>query len=181
VGPGRTTNGSRVPWPKDWTLMHISPKELVPNVMAVALWGPYWSGQRICCYCDNSAVVFTVNKGSTRDPQLMRLMRALYFCCTSYNVTISARHIPGVLNTSADALSRGNLPTFLALNPQASPQPAVVPADLLELVFNRGLLWTSPSWTKLFNSTLTTVSPHPRERPTPPHSVDSWHSAKSIS
>jgi len=100
--------------------MHISPKELVPIVIAVALWAPYWSGQRICCYCDNSADVFTVNKGTTRDPQLMRLMRALYFFCASYNVTVSARHIPGVLSTSADALSRGNLPTFLALNPQAS-------------------------------------------------------------
>ena len=71
----------QVPWPKDWAFMHISPKELVPIVIAVALWGP-------CCYCDNSGVVFAVNKGATRDPQLMRLMCALYFFCASYNVTI---------------------------------------------------------------------------------------------
>ena len=101
--------------------MHTSPKELVPIVIAVAVWGPYWSGQRICCYCVNSVVVFAVNEGATRDPQLMWLMRALYYFCASYNVTISVRHILRVLNTSAYALSRCNLPTFLALNPQASP------------------------------------------------------------
>ena len=36
----------------------------------------------------------------------------------------------------------------------------------LKMVFNQGLQWTSPSWTKLLDSTLANVSPHPHEPPT---------------
>ena len=161
----------------EWTAMHISPKELFPIVIAMAVWGPNWGGQRVCCYCDNIAVVYAINKGTARDPQMMRLIHTLFFFCATYRVTISARHIPGVRNTAADALSRANLPLFFTLNPQAAPLPSVIPDVLQQLVLNRKLLWTSPSWIKLFTSTLATVSPLLREPLTHRHSVASCLSA----
>ena len=57
----------------------IAPKELVPIVLVLALWGPQRAGTKVCCWCDNSAVVWAINKGSARDPKLMRLLRCLCF------------------------------------------------------------------------------------------------------
>ena len=42
-------------WPPSWQAVSIAPKELVPIVVAVILWGPHWAGQCICCLCDNSS------------------------------------------------------------------------------------------------------------------------------
>ena len=44
-------------WPRGWAPISIAPKELAPIIMAVALWGPQWSGSRVCVLCDNMAVV----------------------------------------------------------------------------------------------------------------------------
>ncbi len=158
--------------------MHIAPKELVPIIAAIAVWGTYWAGQRICCLCDNMAVVFAVNKGSAKDPQLMRLLRTLFFICARFTITVSAGHIAGDLNSSADALSRNYLPLFFSLNPHAHPQPTVIPTALQELLLDRSLRWTSPRWTKLFVSFLDTVSPPPPKPATPQPSVDSSSPAK---
>ena len=120
-------------WPPAWRGVPISPKEMVPIIVAVALWGPMWAGSKVCCKCDNMAVVLAINKGCAKDPQLMRLLRIVVFWCAMYDITLVARNLPGVQNTSADALSRNNCPLFLALNPQASPIPSGVPACLQEL------------------------------------------------
>lgn len=109
------------------------------------------------CLCDNMSVVAAVNKGSAWDPALMRLLRVLAFLTAILDITISAQHLPGAQNTSADALSRNNLKPFLSLNPQASPMPTIIPRELQELVFNQALQWTSPSWMALLSNTLITA------------------------
>ena len=48
-------------WPGSWGKVSITPKELVPIVVAVILWGPYWVNRQICCLCDNAAVVAGLN------------------------------------------------------------------------------------------------------------------------
>ena len=103
-------------WPESWSTVAIAPKELVPIVMAVILWGPYWAGKWVRCLCDNISVVAAVNKGAARDPALSSLLRTL--------VSLTARHLPGVQNTSADALSRDKLPLFFSLNPSHHPSGA---------------------------------------------------------
>lgn len=103
------------------------------------------------------AVIYAINKGSARDPKLMRLLRILAFFCAVHSIDLMERHVPGVNNTAADALSRNNLPVFFVSNPQASPVPLGVPLCLQELVFNQALRWTSPSWNQLFSTTLSTA------------------------
>ena len=152
-------------WPQEWAQVPIAPKELVPIVMAMALWGPQWTGSVVCCRCDNAAVVATINKGSARDPALTRLLRILALLCAVLNVTVTARHLPGAENTSADALSRNHLRLFSVLNLQASPIPAIIPKELLELVFNKSLLWTSPDWMGLFSATLVAALRLPLAQP----------------
>ena len=36
---------------------NIATKELIPIVIAVAMWSRYWVGQVVCCRCDNIAVM----------------------------------------------------------------------------------------------------------------------------
>ena len=101
-------------WPESWLPLHIAPKELVLIVIAVTLWGPQWAGRRVCCLCDNTAVVAAVNKGAARDPALSHLLRLLAFNTAVLDIHITARHLPGAQNASADALSRNNLPAFFS-------------------------------------------------------------------
>ena len=117
-------------WPAAREAVSIAPKELVSIVVAVVLWGPHWAGQRVCCLCDNAAVVAAVNKGAARDPSLSHLLRLLAFATVTLDVQVTACHFPGVYNTSADALSRGRLQLFFSLNPQASPVPTIIPLKL---------------------------------------------------
>ena len=37
--------------------------ELLPIVLASAVWGPAWRGQRIIVHCDNTGAVTIVNSG----------------------------------------------------------------------------------------------------------------------
>ena len=152
-------------WPSQWSNTNIAPKELVPIVVAVALWGPQWAGQKICSRCDNIAVVCAINKRSARDPVLSRLLRILCMVCAVYDITLVARHLPGLQNASADALSRNKLSVFLSLNPQASPMPSVIPSPLRELVLNHNLSCVSQVWTERLMATLATASLQPMPPP----------------
>ena len=145
--------------------------------MAVILWGPHWAGQRICCLCDNAAVVAAVNKGSARDPALAHLLRLLAFASAVLDVYVPACHFPGVYNVSADALSRNRLQQFFLLNPQASPVPAIIPPELRELVLNRELRWTSPHWMALWSNCWRAALCLPPANRTSRPSVATQHSA----
>ena len=48
--------GPSIEWP-------ISPKELLPILLAVSIWGEHWGGRLVECHCDNMAVVAVVNSG----------------------------------------------------------------------------------------------------------------------
>lgn len=93
-------------WGKDQQGWHITVKELVPLVYAVATWGPVVENQAICFYCDNKAVCDIVNGQSSRDPTVMGWVRPLVVLSLKYNVAISASHISGSSNVICDKLSR---------------------------------------------------------------------------
>ena len=167
------------PWPENWAEVSIAPKELAPIVMAVALWGPQLAHSKVCSLCDNMAVVCTINKKSARDPRLSRLMGLLCLLCAIYDITLVAKHTPGAQNTSADALSRNQLHTFLSINPQASSIPTVIPRALQELVFSDRMLSTSKDWTTLLKSTLEAASRQPHTQHMCLPSGDLRHSDES--
>ena len=86
-------------------------------------------------------MVYTINKGSARNPHLMQILRTLYFFCAAFDLTVIAQHIPGTLNSSTDALSHNNLALFFSLHPQTSP-PTPISQDLRNLTLTSALLWT---------------------------------------
>lgn len=139
-------------WPENWATVSIAPKELVPIVVAVTLWGPYWAGQHICCLCDSAAVVAAVNKGAAKDPALSRLLRILALVAATLNLHVLARHLPGVENATADALSRNKLQLFFSLTPQASAIPTIIPPELHKLVFSIDPHGDSQNWMALLST-----------------------------
>ena len=140
------------PWPASWAEVDISVKELVPLVAAAALWGRLWHRTRVCFHSDNMAVVAMLQNRSARGEKARHLMRCFYFYTAFFRFDYIAVHVPGILNSAADALSRNNIPLFTSLIPQASQ--VQVPAPLLDLLVYQQPDWGSTQWISLFMSTL---------------------------
>lgn len=101
--------------------------ELYPIVVAAVLWGKFWEGKRIVFLCDNEATVAIINKGRSRELCIMRLMRRLTWTAAINNFSFSSRHIPGITNNIADALSRLQITKFRQAAPNAEPHPVQCP------------------------------------------------------
>ena len=138
--------------------VNIANKEFIPIVIAAALWGKSWSGRVVCCRCDNEAVVAVLNKRTSRDGDLMHLLRCLIFFEAQFSFKLVATHIAGSLNTRADDLSRNKLMSFLRVADQATVHgQSVPPQPLLDMLINNKPDWTSPVWRDLFRYTLRMV------------------------
>ena len=136
---------------------HITVKELIPIVIAAAVWGRAWSGRSVQAWCDNSAAVAGVNWGDSAAPEVSHLLRCLAFIKAKWQFTLRASHIRGVNNELADALSRNNATSFFANYPQAHPAPTPLPQELLDLLIIAKPDWTQPAWTSLWSATFAAV------------------------
>ena len=133
---------------KEWA---IAPKELLPILFAMVVWGRQWCGQRVICQCDNAAVVAVINTGRAKDTVLMHLLRCMFFVAAQLHLHIQATHVPGCTNLAADALSRNDFARFLQVVPQATRDPEAIPKTLVELVVMEQPDWTSARWAQLFS------------------------------
>ena len=134
----------------------------MPIVISAAVWGPRWSRKHIHFRSDNMAVVSLLKSRTSRDPLLMHMLRCLAFYAAYYSFQITAEHIPGILNTAADAISRNNLSLFHYLIPQS--QQVLLPHTVMDLVVNSRPDWGSQAWTHLFTRSLTRDYPQqPRQ------------------
>ena len=148
-------------WPASWQDTNIAAKELVPIVIAAALWGDKWRRSCVCFKCDNMAVVEILRSRTARDPLLMHLLRCVVFYAAVFGFQLIANHVPGVMNTAADAISRNNTDLFLTLVPQI-PQ-VIIPKPVLDLLVTKRPNWGSQEWTSLFVSSLTRASHQPQD------------------
>ena len=107
--------------------MSIAFMELVPIVTAAYIWCHSWSGKRILFHSDNQSAVNIVQKGRSRSPMIMKLIRRLTLCCAQGNCTVSAVFIEGKSNLNSDALSHSQMGKFRSLAPSADRMPTPVP------------------------------------------------------
>ena len=98
----------------------ITWRELYALVRAIATWGDKLCNKRIIMNCDNIAVMYVVNSGSSKDVNIMNLVRSLFYITAHYNLEIRVRHISGRCNILSDALSRLNITKFFNHKPDAS-------------------------------------------------------------
>ena len=70
--------------------------------------------------------------GTSRDSNLMVLLRHLSLLAARHSFVFTARHVPGKSNTIADAISRFEFQRFHQLAPHASPTATLVPPWVLD-------------------------------------------------
>ena len=152
-----------------------SNKEMVPVVISAAVWGPLWKGKHVLFLSDNESVVSVLNTRKTKDRQLLHLSCCLFFFAASHQFTFIAKHIAGKKNGAADALSSNQLNVFFSLVPQAATEPVYIPQELITLLLEQPVEWTSPHWRQLFKATMDVVLLAPRTEPTTQLRKDSSH------
>ena len=82
----------------------------------------------------------------------MHLLRSLWFFGARFDISVSIEHIPGAANQTADQLS---MQSFFFSNPQVSPVPTPLPAELLQIMAVNGPDRTSPAFRRLFGAIIT--------------------------
>ena len=128
-------------WPPEVAAASITPKETLPVVFACAVWGQLWRNKRIRVYCDNEAAVANLNSGRSKEPWSMHMIRCLFFIKAIYGLELEVLHLPGKMNTLAEALSRNNFAYFCSQVPGARRYQ--VPAQVLNLLVLERPDWTS--------------------------------------
>lgn len=144
-------------WPSEWLPVAIMAKEMVPIVLSCAVWGPLLTRKRVLFQCDNSGVVAAIQKGSSREPTVMNLLRSMWFFVAHFDISVEAVHIAGAQNSTADQLSRNQMMEFFHSNLQVNLLPTPLPEELLEIVSVNGPDWTSPVFRQLFSSIISKV------------------------
>ena len=114
------------------------------HVPGLLVWGSVISRKRVEFLCDNRSLVEAITKGSSIDKTVMHLLRCLRF----FHVTAS--HLSGVENTTADQLSRNQLKQFLISHPLACRIPTSIPLCLTRVVSPTQLDPTSPQFLRHF-------------------------------
>ena len=74
------------PWPSRVPSTDINYLELFAVAAALFTWGSEWRNQQILFGTDNASIVAIWSKGSCKDKDIMRLVRALFFFCTKHTL-----------------------------------------------------------------------------------------------
>ena len=112
--------------------VHITVKELLPVVVASAVWGRHWEGKTVKVKCYNAAVVAVLRSGWSKNNLAMHLMRCLFFFMARFHFFLVSEHIPGKDNIAADSQSRNNLSLFYEQVPGVNQLPTIFPDELLQ-------------------------------------------------
>ena len=118
-------------WPETWREREITIKELYPIVLSTYLWADQLENKNVMFYTDNMSVVHIINTQTSRDKNIMILVRKLVLKLLQLNTTYKAEHISGKKNIIADALSRGLFQQAKEAAPHLDAMPKQVPHDCL--------------------------------------------------
>ena len=116
-----------VPWPPSFHHHSINYKELFAVVCAVQCWAHLWRNKQILICTDNETICKIWQSRSSKNSDLMRLIRHMFFKAASLNCNILFKHIPGHTNSQADQLSRLQIHKFMSETPHMDPSPTIPP------------------------------------------------------
>lgn len=117
-------------WPDNQLPHNIATLELFAVYVAITIWGTELCNKQIIIHSDNEAIVQAFNFGSSRNKQLMSLIRAIFFSSVRFNISVTLKHVPGSSNLYADLLSRLQVSKFKDVCPDAHPSPTTVPTSV---------------------------------------------------
>ena len=115
----------------------IAYRELYAITAATFTWGHTWGGKRIVFLTDNKTITKIWDKGTSPTKAIMDLIRPLYLFAAQTGFSISFKHIYGVYNLAADALSRFQMDIFRAAKPDSDQCPTPIPDFFLPLRNNK--------------------------------------------
>ncbi len=139
----------------------ISFKELLPIVLACAVWAEEFQGLRVIVH---TGAVDLVNSGYSKVAQIMHLLRCLFFVRAQFQIevwAVSGAYAPGSIYPGGGEcfsrcyLTRQFISPILSgsgLTPGAITKPPPPPPLPLPLLSSQNLDWTSPDWTRRFSS-----------------------------
>ena len=167
-------------WHGRWRNEPIATKELLPVVVACTMWGEHWRHQKVLVHCDNLAVVHMICSFTSKDPIILYLLQCLHFVLARFDIALRAKHIPGVLNSIADAISRNHMQVLRRESPSLCQDPAKVPGPLLQLLVQQRPDWTSQAWKELLESSLETAWLPAHEKPMTQPKQHTFDSAETL-
>ena len=83
----------------------IAWRELFAIVVACRVWGHALVSQRVLIECDSLTIVYSVNNGTSKNHDIMSLIRDLFFVCAHFSFDIRLTHVAGVLNVGPTSLA----------------------------------------------------------------------------
>jgi hypothetical protein len=84
----------------------INFRELYAIVMALCTWATTLAGTKLLLYCDNLAICYVINSGVSKNPNIMKLIRFMFYICALHSIECRAVHLSTNDNGIADSLSR---------------------------------------------------------------------------
>ena len=115
------------PFPDSSQNLHINVLEFFAVITAVLTWGEQWRNSSILFLTDNTGVIQAWEKRTSKDPNIMVLLREMFFFCAVRNIHPSFSHIAGLNNSKADALSRFQVTKFREMAPEADLMATEIP------------------------------------------------------
>lgn len=105
---GAFFNGSFVyqPWSKELSKLPINYLEVLALEPALWLWGQTLANRKVFVHTDSMTASYIINKGSCKNPVVMKSLRRIFWLSAVYNFRIKAVYYKGIYNTLADAVSR---------------------------------------------------------------------------
>lgn len=100
---GRVEKWFQLKW--DEHSLPIVVKELLPIVLAVAMWGPLWDSSLVHCHCDNQAVVACLRSRTSKQKHCIHMLRVLAFVEARHHFHFRPVYINTKMNHIVDDLS----------------------------------------------------------------------------
>ncbi len=114
-------------FPDNWLGKSIAVKEFVPVYLAFKVWRGCFLNCRILFEIDNESITFCLKNHTSKDATIMIMLRRMVIQAMCDNTVFTAKHISGVSNSLADALSRIQLPKAREVAPWLARDPVKVP------------------------------------------------------
>ena len=114
-------------WPPSCKGKNIALLELYPICLALYMWGPYLANKCITMHCDNQAIVAILNSSTSKDSEIMVLVRKIVLLCMTKNILIHAVYIPSHANLLCDLLSRDQVDKARQVGPHLEATPTLIP------------------------------------------------------
>ena len=118
--------------PTTWKTQPISFLELFPIMARIHIWAPQLRNIRIIIHTDYQALEHAINNSTSKNADMMALVRTLAITCMQFNVQMCAKHVPGKLNTLR-LPCRFPITKFVEKAPWSDHQPTSIPEHILPL------------------------------------------------